>query len=810
MRIWRTVGLAALLSLAVSTSISQNRPAYQSPGYQEAERGLTPSERVGRAIWFYATAGNDRFHTYTFQQRMGVLIDWFRVLRSDARQERFRTWGLINDPDCCTPGSKNCPARTPEETYGLDWCPGDETLLQFVGKTGYRDPACELEATPLDPADPHGPTDQRQSACDLAFGTSTGAMGFRKFPNPRFNAEQWRRLNKGSVDTWAGYSARLSDDPTRTDFRIRRLADGSIEPPFLIGMACGGCHISFNPLKPPKDPANPTWANIDGLVGNQYLRISELMVSGMPTNSLEYQVFTVARPGTVDTSAVPTDQVNNPGTMNAIINVARRPLHDADVVKWRKVSACPAAADERSCWCEPGKSGKCWERGRKRDRVRHILKGGEDSIGDHEAVQRVYFNIGSCAETCWINHLTNLRELDPTQRGFGQTPFDIGQCRRDCPNFRAIEDRLANIVEFLKTGRPTDLWVARGLKDPRDLEEQLNREFGAGAVARGKLVFAQNCARCHSSQAPPFESRDFREVSTEPADRGLRIDWLGNDRLTPVSEIGTYRSRALHSNHMTGHIWAEYGSETLRSKPPDPNVKEPSDGGRGYYRNISLLSVWAHAPFMHNNAIGPELCGSRGAGDFYRSPYVDRDGTLLADPPPCWPFDPSVKGRFELYKASMEELLNPGKRIPKLAVLHEDIPLDLGPKLLDGTREKRVLGLTLVIPKGAPAASLGNLQFKQLVADLVRAKTDPEKLKTAYTERLGAAEAERVVTTLREMADQLVKAPASLVEIFRERRPVLAALYSTSTATVENEGHRFGEDLPDADKKALIAFLATL
>ena len=38
-------------------------------------------------------------------------------------------------------------------------------------------------------------SDQRQSACDLAFGTSTGALGFRKFPNPRFDAEKWRKIN---------------------------------------------------------------------------------------------------------------------------------------------------------------------------------------------------------------------------------------------------------------------------------------------------------------------------------------------------------------------------------------------------------------------------------------------------------------------------------------------------------------------------------------------------------------------------------------------------------------------------------------
>ena len=36
----------------------------------------------------------------------------------------------------------------------------------------------------------------------------------------------------------------------------------------------------------------------------------------------------------------------------------------------------------------------------KTEPVHHILKGGEDSIGALEAVQRVYFNIGSCSEQC--------------------------------------------------------------------------------------------------------------------------------------------------------------------------------------------------------------------------------------------------------------------------------------------------------------------------------------------------------------------------------------------------------------------------
>ena len=71
--------------------------------------------------------------------------------------------------------------------------PGDDVLLRYVGKPGYVDPACGLKDAALDPADPHAKDgiDQRHSPCDLRFGTSTGALGFRKFPNPRFDREAW-------------------------------------------------------------------------------------------------------------------------------------------------------------------------------------------------------------------------------------------------------------------------------------------------------------------------------------------------------------------------------------------------------------------------------------------------------------------------------------------------------------------------------------------------------------------------------------------------------------------------------------------
>ena len=43
---------------------------------------------------------------------------------------------------------------------------------------------------------------------------------------------------------------------------------------------------------------------------------------------------------------------------------------------------------------------------------------------------------------------------------------------------------------------------------------------------------------------------------------------------------------------------------------------------------------------------------------------------------------------------------------------------------------------------------------------------------------------------------------AHFVDILREKRDFLSTNYETCTQEIENEGHRFGEDLSEADKKA--------
>lgn len=855
----RRYAAAGLLALALA-AFATAAPAYEYDRSEVfiAEPDLTDQQRAGAEIWYKATVGNGRFHTYVYQQRLGVLIDWYRVLASKTRDQRFNVWGLINDPDCCTPGTAECdelaarwqrdhgveirPAASLEETYGFDWCVGDDTLLPYVGKKGYRDPACDFK-------EPRGDglrvaAHLRQDPCDLEFGHSTGALGLRKFPNPRFDPDDWRRINGGELGTWEGFRKRLldpreHDEAEFADARVSHLADPSIEPPYLIGMACGACHIAFNPANPPEDPNHPEWAHLMGAIGNQYTRVSEIMASGQSKHSVEFQLFGHARPGTVDTSAVPNDQVNNPGTMNAIINFDQRPVHPGQVVdKYRPVGECPTAADG-TCWCEPGKPGKCWLRTTESETIHGLLKGGEDSTGVLEAVQRVYFNIGSCSEQCWLNHLTDLYQLDPQQRNFGQTPFDIGQCRRDCPQFRAMEDRLDDVGSFLLTRRPTDLVEAiqktgegREIEDLGDLVEWLERDgsfngeagpFGQGAVERGRVIFAQNCARCHSSQpGPDFTRYTFRETD----DNGVRTDWLGNDNPTPVSELGTYPCRALHSNHMEGHVWEEFGSETYRDRPPDANLRDESGAGRGYMRNLSLINAWAHAPFMHNNGIGPEICGRPRQADppygdasyltdFYASPYVDAEGSPLDGDraPGCSPYDPSVEGRYKLYLASMEALLDPDERVPKITLRNEPIIIELGPRVIKEGSQK-LYGVRLELPPGKSTGFIVSLQHKELVKDLVLSLTEPERWRRELIARgrqsFWADRAEEHADTIGGLAKKLLGHLEDPYTVVGAEQAALVEVYCSCTAAVENGGHRFGEDLPEADKRALTAFLATL
>ena len=125
-----------------------------------------------------------------------------------------------------------------------------------------------------------------------------------------------------------------------------------------------------------------------------------------------------------------------------------------------------------------------------------------------------------------------------------------------------------------------------------------------------------------------------------------------------------------------GHVWDNFSSETYKSLPAvgNVNLRHPvtgedaswptPGGGRGYQRVPSLVSIWATAPFLHNNEIGtftgdPSVAGRMRAFDdgirkllWPRDAEVTRSGRTRADrnysatSPTARPTSPSTRRRF--------------------------------------------------------------------------------------------------------------------------------------------------------------------
>ncbi len=794
-------------------------------------------ELAGRTIWF-KSAPNERHHAYVFPQKLGVALDWNRSFSASVHDSRFQVWGLINDPDCCIPG-KDCDQKgkryngvavTLADTFGWEYCNGDEELLNSIKQNRaalYRDPSCDDKV--VQAADQLAGT-VRENRCELQFGTSAGAVGYRKFPNPQFNPLRWQ-----AIGGWQGYSEKM----------IREGANNSIQPPFRIGKSCASCHASFDPLNPPLDVNQPSWANIKGETGNQYLNISKLLASGQSDNSLESQLFTHSRPGTVDTSAIPHDFVNNPGTVNAIINFPVRPLFEDTVTRWNQVQSCNEN-DQSSCQKVAYKNPngtvagfKFWKLETKKMSVPHILKGGEDSVGYDLAVQRVYLNTGMCSEQCWMNHLTDLKEFDYTARNYGQTPFDIAQCRQDCASFRANEDRVGDILSYLVSRRPTEFKDAlKSVKNsageaivPTNTSEAVENDrfknfvenrYGAGSIEMGRRIFSNNCAKCHSSQnfnskenlsanENSFENADYFEMEQLNTGELVRKDWLGNDKSISAEEIGTYKCRSLHSNHTQGHVWQNFSSDSYKGLPSVTSDRfgRPVNGGMGYYRNISLLSVWAHAPFLHNNSVGPEICGRVATGSQVVKSAVE--GRQL-DPVKKFNcdmyFDPSVMGRLLLFEKSMDELLTPSQsRRKKVSLIDVPIKIQMGLKTQ-----------VLEIPAGVPLNLVANLDFKALSYDLLYSGALLEKSgEAAFTNfwnsklKSNPQLASQLATTIKTILASLNSGTKIPFQQLAPALRVVSTVYQNcDTDGVENSGHNFKTNLSDVEKRALKAFMVTL
>lgn len=550
-----------------------------------------------------------------------------------------------------------------------------------------NDPSCQAAKKP----DQYG---LWLDVCDQD-SESAGVMGMRKFDNPDFTPEAW------NIEAYYQNPAK-------------------VEPPYRLGLSCGICHIAFNPNRPPADPANPKWDNVASAIGNQYIKEGGLFGNQIPEEDFRKQVINLQPRGTSDTSRIANDNIDNPNAINAIFNLdARLGVAEDEEMNDGKVEAVP-----------------------------HILKDGADSVGVALASLRVYVNIGMCS-----NYWLSLH--DPVEGRRPQKPFEIKKAKAECEGWQQTEARMANAEEFLKTLKPFHL------KDAPGGDAYLTQD--ESVLNRGKVLFADTCATCHSSKQPGNEviGEDrvqwFRDAVL--ASDFLDDNFLSTDKRYPVTEIGTNAARALGTNATKGHIWEEFSSQTYKelSSPGRLTLENPfdedksirfkvPDGGVGYYRVPSLVSIWTSAPFFHNNELGK------------------------------FTNDPSVSGRMEAFNDAVEKLLWPETREGKIKRTDRDSTLTLHQP--DGG------DLAVDVPAGTPVKLLANLNRAEVPRILRR------KLSRAP---LVAAALERVVN---KVPDQFLV-------------PILLKL-NQAPDFIEDHGHYFGTDLPDDDKFALIEFLKTL
>jgi hypothetical protein len=764
----------------------------------------------GRNTWLVWTAGNDHLWTTLIYKSAGAL-DFLKVLSShpellriDPRFSRDQRWeylGLANDP-CFEKATGPDPER-----WGLwlDKRRADCKPDPFENEQKYPGVKVGSRGTKINGKDfPVG----------SFYGYETGIVGMRLFPNPDFD--------EAAAKNW---------DPIRYYADKNYYENKSLVRPYRVGMSCGFCHVGPNPLKPPKDPDNPKWENLSSNVGAQYFWFGRIFYWANEKDNFAWQLLNTSRPGSLDTSFVSTDNINNPRTMNAVYMLGDRLEH---ATRWGKESLAGGQQNNKQFndFITDGPLTKYYH---SPDTVwtPRVLKDGADSVGALGALNRVYLNIGTFSEE-WLLHFNALVGGKPV------TPIEISVARKNSAYFAATEAQTpATALFFLKTTGPHHLEDLR--KTDPDAKKAL--EMDDTLVPRGKKVFAERCARCHSSELPTpppdvaaiaidqgqgcagknyldcwskywewTKTQDFKDKMTTIVERPdfLEHNFLSSELRVPVTLLQTNACSPLATNALAGNIWDNFSSQSYKDLPSvgtitwyHPYTGEPKTyvmpaGGRGFTRPPSLVSLWSTAPFLLNNSVG----------EF--------------NP------DPSVKGRLQSFQNSIEQMLWPEKRdkdellgdkIPgKIDRTTEDSYLRVSygylpdalqnlrgfarffPWLVDDTNKTIQIG---PIPKGTPIGLLSNLNPLSESADPAERLQHDQKL----------------LTLVLRMSADLQKLPKGASD--EEVRKVFANLVdpllelSKCPDLIVNRGHYFGSDkfaggesgLSDPDKYALIAFL---
>src|ERR1700731_3011219 len=340
----------------------------------------TSNEILGRNTWMLWCAGNDGFWDWLAGHSYGF-TDLLKLVDSRKRPTRFATAGLINEP-----GMKQA-AKPDQNGLWLDVPAEDERHI---------------------PAAP-----------EAIYGKSSGVIGLRLFPNPKFDETKTK---------WD--AKRYYDDPSYYN-------DPALVRPYRVGMSCAFCHASFHPLIPPANVAEPRWENISGNIGAQYLRIRAVFGNLLREDNFVYHLLDSQPPGTTDTSLIPSDNLNNPNAMNGIFNLPQRVVRSfvnpAEALRGSSLTQPAVWGNPTETFADGTNEAFVWQRdpatntlqyrGREVDKipkglwdafdksgllervkasndisnpryVPRVLFDGADSIGAWGALARVFLNIG--------------------------------------------------------------------------------------------------------------------------------------------------------------------------------------------------------------------------------------------------------------------------------------------------------------------------------------------------------------------------------------------------------------------------------
>jgi hypothetical protein len=770
-------------------------PAADEDYFHDMDGGLTlsPDAVKGRNTWIVWTGGNDRFWDGIGNSSVGTL-DFLKTISSHPalkanRDNRWHYLGLVNEP-CFEKATGPDPQH-----FGL-WldkrradCPPDP----FENEQKYPGVAIGARGKNL----PVG----------SAYGWATGVVGLRLFPNPAFDEAAAKRWD----------AKRYYEDPSYYFSK-------DLVRPYRVGMSCGFCHVGPNPVNPPADPEHPQWANLSSNVGAQYFWVDRIFVWESDPSSFAFQLFHTSRPGALDTSFVSTDYINNPRTMNAVYELGPR-LELAK--RWGKETLAGGGLNNAQ-FNDYFTSGPLTAFFHKPSTVftPRVLKDGSDSVGALGALNRVFLNIGLFSEE-WTRH------FNPLIGGKPISPIEITVARKNSAYWQATEAQTpAAAAFFLASTAP------HHLKDAPGGAAYMTTD--TAQLTRGKEVFAERCARCHSSKIPAgapgldegggcngpgyldcwnrywawTKTDEFKQKMRQIvlADDFLDGNFLSTELRVPVTLLQTNACSPLATNAIEGNIWDNFSSRSYKDLPSvgtitvhDPFTGEPRPykmpaGGRGYTRPASLISLWSTAPFLLNNSVGkfnPE---------------------------------PSVAGRMESFQDSIEKMLWPEKR-RRDPVLGDKIP---GPSLIDRTTEPSYLRVASgYLPEflqkqrelaerltpaiiGDGGIEIGPIPSGTPVNLLADVNVLPDKMSLDERVKHDA-----------QMIDLLLKLKRALKSLPRnpteeQARTAFAPLAQPLLALskcpdfVVNKGHYFGTDLfkeepglSDADKRALIELLKT-